>query len=113
MEERIHGLIEELLVPGLDEERGDPPVGPEPDGDVERDLRSADPAADLELVHDGHLFAVVQIRARRDFPHREQLIEQALAWRARQWDAEQPDASGSVAEVRTFIEEIADRIDLS
>jgi hypothetical protein len=53
------------------------------------------------------------LRARRDFPHREQLIDQALAWRARQWDAEQPDASGSVAEVRTFIDEIADRIGLS
>jgi hypothetical protein len=53
------------------------------------------------------------LRARRDFPRREQLIDQALDWRARQWDAEQPDASGSVAEVRSFIEEIADRIDLS
>jgi hypothetical protein len=51
-------------------------------------------------------------RARRDFPHREQLIDQALSWRARQWDAEQPDASGSVAEVRTFVNEIADRLGL-
>jgi hypothetical protein len=52
-------------------------------------------------------------RARRDFPHRAQLIEQALAWRTRRRDAEQPDASGSVAEVRTFVHEVAERIDFS
>jgi hypothetical protein len=52
------------------------------------------------------------VRARRDFPHRAQLIEQALEWRSRTRDAEQPDASSSVTETRTFIDEIAERLGL-
>lgn len=53
------------------------------------------------------------IRARQDFPHHKQVIDLALAWRSRQWDAEQPDAARSIAEVRAFLDEVADLLDLS
>ena len=52
------------------------------------------------------------LRARRDFPRWDALIERALSWRDRQWDPEQPDGSTSVAETRAFIDEMAGRLDL-
>lgn len=52
------------------------------------------------------------LRVRRDVPRWEHLIDRALAWRDRQWDADQPDASGSIAETRAFIDEMSDRLDL-
>jgi hypothetical protein len=52
------------------------------------------------------------LRARRDFPRWELLIDRALGWRDRQWDPEQPDGSTFVAETRAFIDEMAGRLDL-
>lgn len=52
------------------------------------------------------------LRARRDFPRWELLIDQALRWREHQWDPEQPDGRTSVAQTREFIDEMADRLDL-
>jgi predicted nucleotidyltransferase len=53
------------------------------------------------------------LRARHDFPRWERLIEVALAWRDQMWDVEQPDVSGSVTEVRAFIDDMADRLQLT
>jgi Domain of unknown function (DUF4111)/Nucleotidyltransferase domain len=52
------------------------------------------------------------LRARRDFPKWDRLIDRALCWRDRQWDPGQPDGSTSVAETRAFIDEMASRLDL-
>jgi Aminoglycoside adenylyltransferase, C-terminal domain len=52
------------------------------------------------------------LRVRQDFPRWDALIDRALDWRDRQWDPEQPDGSTSVAETRSFIDEMADRLDL-
>jgi len=52
------------------------------------------------------------LRARRDFPRWDLLIGRALGWRDGQWDPEQPDGSTSVAETRSFINEMADLLDL-
>jgi hypothetical protein len=52
------------------------------------------------------------LRARRDFPRWDRLIDRALGWRDRQWDPEQPDGSTSVAETRAFMDEMAGRLDL-
>jgi hypothetical protein len=51
-------------------------------------------------------------RARREFPRWAGLIDRALVWRDRQWDAEQPDGSETVAEAHAFIADIAGRLGL-
>jgi hypothetical protein len=52
------------------------------------------------------------LRARSDFPRWADLIDLALAWRDRQWDPNQPDASGAVDGSTAFIHDLADRLDL-
>jgi hypothetical protein len=52
-------------------------------------------------------------RAKREFPRWSDLIDRALRWRDRQWDEDQPDGSGTVAETRTFIAEMGDVLGLS
>lgn len=52
------------------------------------------------------------LRARDEFPRWGRLIDLALAWRDRRWEADQPDASSSEPETRAFIQEMADLIGL-
>lgn len=46
-------------------------------------------------------------RVREAFPRWSELIDRALGWRDRQWSPGQPDGSGSVADTRAFIAELA------
>ena len=59
-----------------------------------------------------HSKRAAALRARWEFPRWQPLIDRALGWRERQWEANQPDASGSEAETRAFIEEMAGRLQL-
>jgi hypothetical protein len=45
--------------------------------------------------------------ARRELPHRADLVGRALGWRQRQWDPGEQDGSATVSETRSFVAEVA------
>jgi hypothetical protein len=49
--------------------------------------------------------------AKHEFPHRSRLIDEALGWRAHQWDDVRTDRSSTIAATRGFIDEMLTYID--
>ncbi len=50
-------------------------------------------------------------RIQREFPRWSGLIDRALVWRDRRWDADQPDGAGTVREARAFIGDMLDLLE--
>lgn len=50
-------------------------------------------------------------RIQREFPRWSGLIDRALVWRDRRWNADQPDGAGTVREARAFIGDMLDLLE--